>query len=83
MRHTRSRDPFDFSLQVKQGITETQFTCVEFSMSVVPTCMGAIVRFLITNKQLNSKFVLNNSSVFYLSLFFRVNDVNLKLWLEL
>lgn len=39
--------------------------------------MGAIVRFLITNKQLKSKFVLNNASVFYLCLFFRVNDVNL------
>ena len=43
-----------------------QFTYEEFSM-------GAIVRFLITNKQLKSKFVLNNASVFYL----RVNDVNL------
>ena len=39
--------------------------------------MGVIVRFLITNKQLKSKFVLNNASVFYLCLFFRVNDVNL------
>ena len=39
--------------------------------------MGVIVRFLITNKQLKSKFVLNNASVFYLYLFFRVNDVNL------